>query len=123
MVEEKETVVTKPESDAPTEVQRTVTRSDRPSIAERLVWFVESVILALLTVRFIFRLLGANPNNAIADFVYSASRPLVAPFVGLFNYDENLVHGRFEFETLIAIAVYLLIGWLLMELIAAFRRD
>lgn len=77
------------------------------------------LLLTLLGLRFIFRLFGANPNNAIASFVYETSQPFVEPFFGLFSYQPDLGIGRFEFETLIAIIVY---GLLASVIVGAFAR-
>jgi YggT family protein len=62
-----------------------------------------------LGIRFLLRLLAANPGNGFADFVYTVTHPFVAPFFGLFNYREQFGASRFEFETLIAILVYALV--------------
>jgi hypothetical protein len=82
------------------------------NVATRVVWLVAGIILALLAFRFVFSLLGANPSNGIANFVYSTSHPFVAPFFGLFKYN-NLNYGvsRFEVYTLVAMAVYAVIAW------------
>jgi uncharacterized protein YggT (Ycf19 family) len=94
----------------------------RMNVAARIIWFVGGVIIALLALRFLLRLLGANPSNGFADFIYSLSYPFAAPFFGLFNYSENLASGRFEFETLIALLVYALIAWALARLVTLGKR-
>ena len=94
----------------------------RMNVAERVIWTVFGVIMGLLALRFLLRLLGANPNNAFADFIYTISEPFVAPFFGLFNYTVDLAQGRFEFETLIAILVYALIAWLLAKIVTIGKR-
>jgi hypothetical protein len=90
------------------DVDRAYEADYRANIAERVVWLVAGVILAILAFRFVFTFLGANPANSFAHFIYSVSQPLVAPFFGLFNY--NYVYGvsKFETYTLVAIAVYAL---------------
>lgn len=88
------------------------------NVADRIIWLVAGVISAILALRFVLALLGANPNNAFASFIYSISRPFVAPFFGLFSYDSTYTGvGRFELFTLVAIAVYLLLAWLLSKII------
>ncbi len=74
------------------------------------------IILAIVAFRFIFRLLGANPDNGIVSWVYATSQPLVTPFFGIFNHDINLLTGRFEFETLIALVIYGVIASLVSRL-------
>jgi hypothetical protein len=87
-------------------------------ILARIVWFLASLLLLLLAVRFIFSLLGANRGNGFANFIYSASHPFVAPFFGLFHY--NVVDygaSRFEVYTLVAMLVYGAIAWLIAYLV------
>jgi hypothetical protein len=84
-----------------------VATEHRANVMERIIWFAAGIILALLAFRFVLILLGANPSNGFADFIYATSHPFVAPFFNLFNYtylDDGI--GRFETYTLIAMAVY-----------------
>lgn len=94
-----------------------VVREQGENILSRLIWFVAGVILVLLAFRFLLSLLGANRNNGFADLIYSASYPFVAPFFGLFSYD-NINYGvsRFEIYTLVAMLVYAAIAWGLTHL-------
>lgn len=96
---------------------------DRPSILSQIIWWVAGVILLLLAFRFVLSLLGANHNNGFANFIYDTSHPFVAPFFGLFNYN-NIQYGvsRFEVYTLIAMAVYAAIAWILSYLANIGRR-
>lgn len=86
-------------------------------IVDRIVWFVIGVILVLLAFRFLLALFGANPANGFADFIYSASHPFVAPFFGLFNYNYNYGISSFEIYTLVAMLVYIVVGWLISMLL------
>jgi len=88
-----------------------------------IIWFVFGVIMVLLAIRFVFELLGANPSNAIANFIYTTSHPFAAPFFGLFHYNVLQTGvSRFEVYTLVAIAVYGLIAWALTSLVMLNRR-
>jgi hypothetical protein len=98
--------------------------ADRPiNILSRIIWFVAGVILLLLAFRFVLALLGANTTNGFAQFIYNTSHPFVAPFFGLFNYN-NIQYGtsRFEIYTLVAMAVYAAIAWVLSALVNIGRR-
>ena len=86
--------------------------------AARIVSLIGSVIVSLLALRFILSLLGANRANAFASFVYSVTHPFVAPFFGLFNYQEQIGVVRFEFETLVAMAFWAFVTWLIVRAIA-----
>lgn len=69
-------------------------------------WF--TVILeTLLGIRFIFKLMGADPNNLLAGFLYALTTIVLVPF-------DSIVHTesyRFEWSTLIAMVIYLLLFW------------
>lgn len=126
----RETITTERQVDTAADVrdqmrdERPVTPRDdhRMNVAERFIWLIAGIIMGLLALRFLLRLLGANPNNGFADFIYSISQPFAAPFFGLFNYDADLGAGRFEFETLIAILIYALAAWVLAKLVTLGKR-
>ena len=121
VVRDDETIETVPEETY--DHQPVSAREDyRMNVAERLIWLVGGIIMAVLALRFLLRLLGANPENGFANLVYTMSHPFVAPFFGLFSYTEDLANGRFEFETLIAILVYGLVAWLLARLVTLGKR-
>lgn len=87
------------------------------NVVSRAIWFVAGVILLLLGFRFVLSLLGANTTNGFAQFIYNTSHPFVAPFFNLFSYN-NIQYGvsRFEVYTLVAMAVYAAIAWVLSAL-------
>lgn len=87
----------------------------------RIIAGITSFIVGLILIRFILTLLGANPDNAFANIIYSLSYPLVAPFFGLFGYTLQLGVARFEFESLVAMLVYALIGYGLARMLSATR--
>jgi uncharacterized protein YggT (Ycf19 family) len=84
--------------------------------AERIVWFVVAFIDALVAIRFFMRLLGASYDAPFVRFIYGITDPLVAPFRHIF---PPAGQGNFilEPESLIAIVIYLLIGWAVVALI------
>ena len=93
------------------------------NVINRAIWFVAGVILVLLGFRFILSLLGANPSNGFANFIYTVSHPFVAPFFNLFHY-SNLQYGvsRFEIYTLFAMLFYAVVAWGLTALVNITRR-
>jgi YggT family protein len=91
--------------------------------AARIVSLIGGTIMAFLGLRFILSLLGANPANAFAHFIYSVSHPFVAPFFGLFNYRGELGIVRFEFETLIAILFWGFVTWMIVRLLTVGVRE
>ena len=95
----------------------------RMTVAERLVYLIGGIILALLALRFLLSLLGANRTIGFADFIYDASHPFVSPFFGLFNYEEQFGTSRFEYETLVAIVVYAIIMAIVARLVTIGSRQ
>lgn len=85
---------------------------------DRIIWFLTGLLLLLLAFRFVLALLGANPANGFANFIYTASYPFVAPFFGLFGYNLHYGISHFEIFTLVAMAVYAAIAWALTSLVA-----
>jgi hypothetical protein len=91
-------------------VQSTSTASNAV-ILKRVVWYIAGVIIALLAIRIILLLLGANRENEFVDFVYALSEIFAAPFYGIFNYQPAYGQVILELSSLVAIAVYALIAW------------
>ena len=93
----------------------TVVRGHDPRV-ERVIWFVVAVIDSLIAIRFFMKLLGASYQADFVRFMYGVTGPLVAPFRAIFPASGS---GNYvlEPESLIAIAIYLLIGWAIVALI------
>lgn len=98
-------------------------KSHNESVAARVVWYIAGVLLVLLAFRFVFALLGANPANSFANFIYTTSHPFVAPFFGIFSYNVRYGISRFETYTLVAMAVYALIAYGIAKLITINQSD
>lgn len=106
---------------APTDRVVTKNRGDAPITAARVVRFITGALLALLAFRFVLSLLGANRGNGFADLIYGVTFPFVAPFFGLFGYTVEYGVSRFEIETLVAMAVYALVGYGIARLLTINR--
>lgn len=91
--------------------------------ATQIIWYVAGVIVTLLVVRAILALLGANLENAFANFIYVLSDPFVAPFRGLLQVGEFQAGvSRLEIETLLAALVYTLIAWGIAKAVELARK-
>lgn len=75
--------------------------------AKQIVWFIVGLIVALIALRFVLLILGANVDAGFGSLILTLTQPFVAPFLPLFGEQQS----RTEFGDLIAIAVYLLVGW------------
>jgi hypothetical protein len=99
-----------------------VDREHRSNVAERIVWFIAGILLSLLALRFVFALLGANPNNGLANFIYDVTYPFVSPFFNLFSYDVVTAGAsRVEFFTIVAMLIYGLVAWGIARLLTIRR--
>lgn len=83
----------------------------------QIVYYIEGIILALLGLRFILRMLGALPSSPFVSLIYGITYPFVYPFFGMFRSQLSIGAARFEFETLVAIAAYALLVWVVVGLL------
>lgn len=89
--------------------------------------FVITLVTALLGVRVLLQLFGADAGNAFVRAVYALSWPLLAPFWEIFpslTLESGFV---LEFATLFALIVYATLAHLVLSVIramaySAFRR-
>jgi len=81
-----------------------------------LVYLGIGLLNSLIFMRFVLRLLDANPANPFAQFIYSTTQPFLSAFLGLISVVT--VDGRvLELHNLIAITVYGMIGWTIVQLL------
>ncbi len=90
------------------------------SRAIQAVWWIVVFLDVLIAIRFVLKLLGANPAPFVR-FMYDLTWPLVVWFHGIFNTAQE---GRsiLEPESLVAMAIYALIGWGIVSLIRLMSR-
>ena len=81
------------------------------TIAQRVVWYIVGFIVTLLALRVVLLLLGAVQGNAFVDFIYALSGVFAMPFYGIFSYQPSYGVSTLELSSLVAIAVYALVGW------------
>lgn len=106
----------------------TVTKRKDIMIA-RIIYAIGGFIEALIGLRIVFRLLGADPGNAFVNWIYSWSTPFVAPFSGIFGQDATIVNGVgtvvnsvFDWTALIALIVIGVIVGLIGALVGGRRN-
>lgn len=94
------------------------------TLSVNIVMYIFGVLLLLLMFRFVLAILGANPGNWFAGFIYDTSHPFVSPFFSLFKYKTELANGsRFEIYTLVAMAVYTTLAYGITRLFTLGQRD
>ena len=114
-----ETVTTQQPGYAATEqVTRDVAAERRLGMFQvtRITWTILGILEILLALRFVLKLIAANPNAGFAVFMYGITGVFVVPFTGLvatwFSGETIL-----EVTTLMAMAVYALLAWVVVRVI------
>ena len=81
----------------------------------QIIWYVLGIVEVILAFRILLKLLGASTFSGFTNFIYAISGPFAMPFAGILGttVSSNLV---FEWSTLIAMAVYAVIAYGMVEL-------
>jgi YggT family protein len=117
-----ETVITQQPGYAATQqVSRDVAAERRMGMfrINHIIYSVLGLLQIFLGLRFFLKFIGANPESGFSVFVYGVTAPFIAPFASLF---ETPVFGDmiFEMTTLIAMAVYALLFWMIVQVVRIF---
>ena len=116
-----ETTVTQQPGYAATEqVTTDVAAERRLSLVQitRILMTILGILEIFLGLRFVLKLIAANPDSGFAAFIYGITRPFLAPFellVGTPTSGGTIL----EVTTLIAMAVYALFFWIIVRVIQA----
>jgi uncharacterized protein YggT (Ycf19 family) len=84
---------------------------------KQVIYFIFGVINVLLLLRFVLLLLGANELSPFVNLIYGLSSPLARPFQGIFA-EPTLGGSVLEWAALVAIAVYSLVAYGLVRVVA-----
>ena len=76
-----------------------------------MVWFAFGSLIGSIGIRFILKLIAANPANAFTNLVYAVTGLFMAPFINITAIPATSNGMVFEFPDIIAMLVYALIGW------------
>lgn len=80
-----------------------------------LIQLAFGVLNGLIGLRFLLKLMAANPENPFASLVYFITSPFIWMFRDL-TRTPSFEGIQIEFFSLIAIVVYALIGWVTIQL-------
>lgn len=83
----------------------------------RAIYFAFGVVEIVIGIRILLKLIAANEASGLARFVYAFTGPFLAPFQNVVNSPRARNGSTFEFSSLLAILIYLLISWLIVRLI------
>lgn len=129
-MEEQTTVVSE---EAPSKVIRTTRTNSTPiegehpqKIYERkktifrtyqIIWYVLGLIEVILVFRVVLRMLGANVGSPFVNLIYTLSAPFALPFAGIFKTMEITGQAYFEWSTIVAMVVYLILAYGIIHLL------
>ncbi len=82
----------------------------------QVIWLVIGVVVGLIGIRFVLKLIAANPSAGFSQFVYSVTDVFMAPFAGL-TATPSAGGVVLELPAIVAMIVYALLGWLIVRLI------
>lgn len=114
-----ETVVTQqPGYAATAQVTRDVAAERRLVFFQitRIVWAILSLLEIVLGLRFVLKLIAANGESGFGALIYGLSGVFTAPFAGLVATPAS-GGNVLEVTTLIAMAVYALLFWIIVKVI------
>ncbi|WP_221566613.1 YggT family protein [Alkalihalobacillus sp. TS-13] len=75
------------------------------------------IIEALILLRIVLKLFGANPYTPFVQWVYNLTIPLLSPFQNIFP--TPVIQGRYELEltSIFALIVYAFLSYFLVQFI------
>jgi len=82
----------------------------------QIVWLLFGGLEALIGIRVILLLIGANPANGFTAFVYQITQLFLWPFQNLIA-NPTFQNMTLEVTSIIAMIVYALLGWLIVRMI------
>lgn len=92
--------------------------------AKSAIYYVLGFMEILLAFRFLFKLLGANPQSGFVSIIYAVTKVFLLPFFGIFgtaSASMDGTHAILEPATLVGMAVYAIIAWGIVKLVEVFR--
>jgi hypothetical protein len=81
-----------------------------------VVWFITFIILSIILLRVVLLMINANEANAFVSWVYNTSEFFVRPFLGI-TTDPSFNGAVFEVNSLIAMLIYVLIIYGILQLV------
>ena len=80
-------------------------------LVARALYILFALIVTIIILRMILHLAGVTPSEPFANLIYIISTVFVVPFFLIFGYTPTYGAPVFEIASVIAILVYILVGW------------
>jgi uncharacterized membrane protein YuzA (DUF378 family) len=114
-------------SEEPQEIKETVVqeqvvaRTSSGAMLSRLTWLIMGFVQAVIAIRIILKLIAANSANAFVNLIYTLSELFVWPFASIVQ-NPAFNDAVLEVTSMIAMIVYLLVAYGLVELVWLLTR-
>lgn len=90
---------------------------------KQLIIFIAVTIVVVLGFRIFFRMISAQGQNRIVDYLYYITDYLIQPFTGIFSNQWKDSIPEFELTTVFAMLIYPLLGFGLLQLVEMLKSD
>lgn len=89
-------------------------------VLSKILYTILLIIETVIAIRVVFKFINAEAANQLVGFVYSLSENFVKPFGGIIT--NNIKLGKFTIDTtaILALIVYMVIAFILVEMIKVF---
>jgi hypothetical protein len=89
----------------------------------KIFYLATLAVETLVAIRFVAKLIKASEANSLVSWVYSQSEMFIQPFSGITS-DTLVVAGlEIELTTVVALIFYMIIAFVLTELIKTFSHE
>jgi hypothetical protein len=82
----------------------------------QIVYLVAGMIEALIGIRFVLKLIAANPQAGFARFIYGITTLFLIPFIDLTS-NPSIAGAVLEISSLIAMLIYALLAWAIVRIV------
>jgi hypothetical protein len=82
----------------------------------QFIYLLTTVLEVLLSIRFVLKLIAANPSAGFAQFIYGMTDVFLVPFTGL-TATPSAAGAVLEIPTIIAMIVYAFLAWGIVRII------
>lgn len=93
------------------------------SLIFKILYAADLLIEASIVMRMILTLVKANATNTYVKWIYDISTMFVTPFEGIIAKSIKINNFTFDLTPLMALVFYIVIAFVLSELIKAFSRQ
>jgi hypothetical protein len=81
----------------------------------QIVYLVAGIVEALIGIRFMLKLIAANPQAGFARFIYGITTLFLVPFSDLTS-NPSIAGAELEISSLIAMLIYALAAWTIVRI-------